>query len=703
MFGSAAEHDMYDMEMIWTYDALHGSDLQDEKHEDMYEEFKDVNEDEKHEDMYEEFKDVNEDEKHEDMYEEFKDVNEDKKAPGTSFVFYFGKDKKILYSPYQYPPYDNDKIYECYSLNIERPFDFPDNIYLSGMQLNSEYINCLNSEQEKYALYKCNKFGLKENFTFYFNGNILYIVTNMDKDLDIYTCTRVHKYDNNDGFPDTIYLTKSQFNNVEDVTGLEFIKSRAILCEYNMQKKRAKELESTREMKEKNSKVNELKVKYLHHYFCLSYNDSDHMVYYVDEIESENKLKLKISKKNGNDRGDSDHPFPETIWLNEKELNQLDEFKDKGHKLQFEEDIYSLHASFYFKQNKGPGCLCVFTTFIFMVQLMSLLAILWCFDVSYTEDIIKNYQINELRQCFDVVGVAQRNNSDIHNSTYCLSLANEPTPANATNKTNITNAIYTTTTINTTTAVNTTMPINTTDDNTTMTTPTWNAFSLIEDNSYTQQFATKQPSWYLLGYACTAFTSLLLLTVYVSKTMVSPVKLLVALKYVDSPTMTSATKFKIVFIAFLNGLLITFAYGIGCWTITSSPFYFGMSDPFQLLTLPIGIVFILEVDDWGYQFIKIAFAKHIATNFGIHITQSALFELGKSSLRWIIYSFWLEIMVCDIIVLIVYEIVVTATRSVSGDINNIFMQIGYAIIGYFAFLHVAIFGWMFVARKKGYI
>ena len=57
--------------------------------------------------------------------------------------------------------------------------------------------------------------------------------------------------------------------------------------------------------------------------------------------------------------------------------------------------------------------------------------------------------------------------------------------------------------------------------------------------------------------------------------------------------------------AWLNTVLSMGTYGIGFVVLFSYPYYFGIENPIEIILTPIGLVFVLEIDNWMFQFLKL--------------------------------------------------------------------------------------------------
>ena len=54
----------------------------------------------------------------------------------------------------------------------------------------------------------------------------------------------------------------------------------------------------------------------------------------------------------------------------------------------------------------------------------------------------------------------------------------------------------------------------------------------------------------------------------------------------------------------LNILLSTGAYVLGFVLLFVYPLYFGIGSPIDVILAPIGLVFVLEIDNWAYVIAK---------------------------------------------------------------------------------------------------
>ena len=56
--------------------------------------------------------------------------------------------------------------------------------------------------------------------------------------------------------------------------------------------------------------------------------------------------------------------------------------------------------------------------------------------------------------------------------------------------------------------------------------------------------------------------------------------------------------------AWLNTLLSLGAYGLGFGILVGYPFYQGIESTIEIILTPIGLVFVLEIDNWVYEIAK---------------------------------------------------------------------------------------------------
>ena len=61
--------------------------------------------------------------------------------------------------------------------------------------------------------------------------------------------------------------------------------------------------------------------------------------------------------------------------------------------------------------------------------------------------------------------------------------------------------------------------------------------------------------------------------------------------------------------AWLNVILSMGAFGIGFVVLFSYPYYFGIATPIEIILTPIGLVFVLEIDNWMFNVSKYCYPE----------------------------------------------------------------------------------------------
>ena len=82
--------------------------------------------------------------------------------------------------------------------------------------------------------------------------------------------------------------------------------------------------------------------------------------------------------------------------------------------------------------------------------------------------------------------------------------------------------------------------------------------------------------------------------------------------------------------AIWNFLLSIGAYCLGFVVLFSYPFYFGVESPIDIILTPIGLVFVLEMDNWAYNVWK---------NFYPEAHMRHLWEFKLKSFQWKSYDY----------------------------------------------------------------
>eukprot|EP01083_Nonionella_stella_P075888 206530_1 len=587
-------------------------------------------------------------------------------------LFYFGggHHEKVFYELSDSSS-NSHGVYECQCLNIQQPLPWPERIYLTEQQLKTVSFIKPGSETAKSAFNHYNLHGLKKGYVFYFEVHdthkrrpsdveakyddqitfterrLVYIIDDVIESKrgdHTYQCTNIISSDDT-SFPGRVYLTKHQFNGLNQLLGLDLLKKRAIYIGQQVKSQKSELDEGDEpEIDTENAQLKVLREEKLNWYFCIYYEDkSQRIVYYVSEIENVDHFVCTLSKKNGLNELEADIPDSRFV-LNKQEMDELEQndhaFDGTGCLLHFEEDIYSFYASFYMSRTHTQSWpLLAVTVCTYILQAASIFAIGWCFDVAYTEDVLKYYTITELEQCgVEITLTADEepsNDTELwsNSTSFCLSLNPNASVPNST-------SAY---------------------------------FSLVEANGATQEFVEPQSWWYIIGYTFTAFASLLILTFYVYKNAVGPIKLYVSLAYCDNIEKSAQTKVRRI--AFLTQGITIFAYGLSIWSIVTYTVGQGISDPFGVLALPISVVFILELDDWAYSIVQIGYTAYTQSSYGIEITKNALADFGSKAGDYARMFVYVQMLTCMISMSVAMGSGIDNSDWISDDVWEVFWQI----------------------------
>eukprot|EP01083_Nonionella_stella_P161680 529876_1 len=617
-------------------------------------------------------------------------------------LFYFGGDdldkgEKVFYKLLDTSS-NSHGVYECQCLNTQKPLPWPERIYLTKQQLKTVQFIKSESDTAKSVFDHYSLYGFKMGFVFYFDipqyhnqrvsaieqkyddkimyrserssQRLVYIIDDViesNRGDHVYQCTNIISNADN-SFPARVYLTKRQFDQVNQLLGLGLLRKRAIYNDQQSELNKLKKLElEDAELDTEESQLKLLREEKLNWYFSIDYQGRTHqIVYYVAEIENVDKFVCKLSNKNGLDKFEADIPYPHMIVLNRDEIDDLEHnnhaFNGTGYTLNFDADIYSFYASFYMSRTHTQSwALFAVALFTYILQAASIYAIGWCFDVAYTEDVLKYYTIKAFEQCGVTAEEIPSNDTELFTeSSFCVGLDpyfNETSlySGNATNDTFVNNT-----------------------------------FALFERDGATQEFVEPQSWWYRLGYVCTAFASLLILTFYIYKNSVGPIKLFVSLTYCDN--LDKSARKKIIRIAVWTQIITLVAYGLGVWSIVMYPVGQGISDPFDVLALPISMVFVLELDDWVFHLVQIGYTAYIQTSFSVEITQNALADFGKRGWKLVQQFVYIQMLTCMFSLFFAMNASNNMDQS-SDDVHDVFSNIIIAVFAFGIFL-VFVFIWM---------
>eukprot|EP01083_Nonionella_stella_P075288 204612_1 len=214
----------------------------------------------------------------------------------------------------------------------------------------------------------------------------------------------------------------------------------------------------------------------------------------------------------------------------------------------------------------------------------------------------------------------------------------------------------------------------------------FSSFVLVEANGGTQRFAESQTSFYKSGYMFTGMASLLILTFYVYRNAVGPIKWHVSLSYCDN--IDQRIPKKVNNMTFFIQAMTLFAYSLGVWSIVMYPVGQGISDPFGVLALPISVVFVLELDDWVFYVVQIGYAAYIQSSFGVEITDDALAAFGRRSKKEVQNFIAVQGFACFLTVTIAY--LGSNEMEKSSDVFDVFSRLIEVVMGFTWFLYIGL-------------
>eukprot|EP01084_Bolivina_argentea_P109592 195896_1 len=235
-------------------------------------------------------------------------------------------------------------------------------------------------------------------------------------------------------------------------------------------------------------------------------------------------------------------------------------------------DIYSFGVSYAYKYKKFPldlcGCLCL----VFVVQLFGVLSIVWSSHVRTSTDVVLKFDTYDIQICYNATGM--------YYNQACLS------PIFDLNRHN-------------------------------KSTETYNSFQVYlqegdgQFDSIVAESDDPDIDWnfFAMGYVTVTVISLSILSIKAVNAAMSPLSMIMVSFYAtDEWSNRRLLKFTMRFIGFIHLILVLFAWGVGYLDIAFYIPKYGLDNPSEVILGPISLIFILEIDHWVIDIVRLRYA-----------------------------------------------------------------------------------------------
>eukprot|EP01084_Bolivina_argentea_P209215 356424_1 len=293
---------------------------------------------------------------------------------------------------------------------------------------------------------------------------------------------------------------------------------------------------------------------------------------------------------------ESEIKTPDTFFTNEEPEVSGSVEEAEIHDKQVPQDIYSFGVSYAYKYKKLPidlcGCMCI----IFVLQICGVVSIVWSSEVRTSTDVILRFDTYDIGLCLNATGLYYNQPCDAPLFDFNRNYTDGASPYKA-----------------------------------------FEVHLQEGDGQFDGIVAeTDDPDinwdYFAFGYAAITVISLAILSIKVMNAAMCPLSLFMISLHATSEWKDRwKLKWMMRFVSGMHLVLVLFAWGVGYKDIAFYIPKYGLGNPSNVILGPISLIFILEIDHWVIDIVRLRYAP---TDYTFMVTKN--FEKNYNS---IVFSF----------------------------------------------------------------